>query len=75
MQPDHLTPAQCAKALGEMSVDTLANWRCQKPPKGPRWVKHGSRVLYPIAAVEAYKAENFLTPDSLRQCDQGATNT
>lgn len=60
MQPDHLTPKQAAAALNLKSAGTLCNWRGMKPPKGPRWIKHGRRVLYPIAAIEAYKRENFL---------------
>lgn len=59
MTPTHLTPDQCAAELGLKTKDTLANWRAMKPPKGPRWVKHGTRVLYPIEEVAAYKAAAF----------------
>lgn len=58
MTPDHLTPAETAKQLGLKSVGTLANWRMKG--KGPRWVKHGRRVLYAVEAVTAYKRENFV---------------
>lgn len=58
MTPDHLTPAETAKHLGLKSAGTLANWRMKG--KGPRWVKHGRYVLYPVAAIEAYKREYFV---------------
>lgn len=58
MTPDYLTPTETARQLGLKSPGTLANWRVKG--KGPRWVKHGRNVLYPVAAIEAYKRENFV---------------
>lgn len=62
MTPDHLTPAETAKQLGLKSAGTLANWRAQG--RGPRYVKHGRRVLYPVAAIEVYKRESFTAQPS-----------
>lgn len=61
MTPTHLTPAQCAAELGFKSIGTLANWRAKK--KGPRWVKHGTRVLYPVEEVASYKTRAFKPSD------------
>lgn len=61
MTPDHYTPKQAAAALYLKSAGTLANWRVEG--KGPKWIKHGRRVLYPIAAVEDYIRGNFLEPE------------
>lgn len=41
---------------------TLANWRSktnQGNPTGPAFVKFGSKVRYPVEAVEAYERANF----------------
>ena len=63
MTPDHLTPTETARQLGLKSAGTLANWRLKG--KGPRWVKHGRRVLYAVADVAAYKRANFV-PSELK---------
>jgi hypothetical protein len=39
------------------SPRTLQGWRQQG--KGPRYLKIGSRVVYPLAEVEAYEAANL----------------
>lgn len=68
MTPDHLTPAETAKHLGLKSAGTLANWRVQG--RGPRYVKHGRRVLYAVADVAAYKAAAF-RPSELERNAEG----
>lgn len=68
MTPDHLTPAQTAQHLGLKHPGTLANWRMKG--KGPRWVKHGRNVLYPVAEIEAYKHAHFV-PSELKHDPKG----
>lgn len=46
----HLTPRELA-ARWKMAEQTLANWR--HTGKGPRLVKIGRKVLYPMAEVTA----------------------
>lgn len=70
MEPDHLTPAETAAVLKLKSTGTLANWRAQG--KGPRWVKHGRRVLYAVSDVTAYKAAAF-RPSELERDAEGDT--
>lgn len=42
-----LTPAEVVERYrGVVSIRTLANWRSQGI--GPRWVKIGKAVLYPV---------------------------
>lgn len=72
MQPDHLTPAETAAVLKLKSVGTLANWRAQG--KGPRWVKHGRRVLYAVADVAAYKAATFRSSELERDAEGNAVH-
>lgn len=53
LSPEELT----ARWRGKISIETLANWRSQK--KGPRFTKIGSRVLYPLADIQAYESKNI----------------
>ena len=48
-----MTESELAKRW-QMSVRTLQNWRWQG--QGPRYLKIGARVLYPLEEVEAYEA-------------------
>jgi hypothetical protein len=50
---ERLTEQQLAKRW-QMSVRTLQNWRWQG--RGPRYLKIGARVLYPLEEVEAHEA-------------------
>lgn len=52
----HLTPEELAARL-RIAPGTLANWRCETPPKGPKWIKVGKLVRYPIAEVEKYESK------------------
>lgn len=48
------------KALAErwlMSPRTLEQWRWQG--RGPRYLKLGGRVIYPLSEIEAYEAESL----------------
>lgn len=53
-QPIMLSPEQLSDRWGNaVGVPTLANWRVKG--KGPRFVKVGGRVRYPIADVEKWE--------------------
>ncbi len=56
---DYLTPRELAERWRNIvSLSTLDNWRSGQP-RGPRFVKIGGRVLYPLAEVEAYEQRNL----------------
>lgn len=50
----HLTPRELAARLG-LHVVTLANWRVKG--RGPKYVKAGKAVRYPLSRVEAWELE------------------
>ena len=52
-----LAPAVAAR-LG-VKTSTLARWRREKPPRGPKgWVRYSqSAVAYPVEEVERWLAE------------------
>lgn len=55
---NNLTAADlAARWRGIVSQHTLANWRSHG--KGPRYVKVGRKVLYPLDAVEQFERENL----------------
>lgn len=41
--------------------NTLAAWRCTKRVEGPRYVKMGGAVRYPMAELEAFIARQLVT--------------
>ena len=51
-KPLHLTPREAADRL-RTSANTLANWRTKGG--GPRFIKLGRKVLYPVAEIEAFE--------------------
>lgn len=53
MATTHLTAEELADRW-RMSPGTLQNHRTQG--KGPKFIKFGRRVLYPLSEVEAYEA-------------------
>lgn len=56
---EFLTPEQVVTRWNSaVTVGTLANWRSKK--KGPAFQKFGSKVRYPLAAVEAFERANFV---------------
>lgn len=56
--PQYLRPADLvARWCDAVTLSTLDNWRSQN--RGPRFVKIGGRVLYPLHEVEAYEARNL----------------
>lgn len=48
----NLLPKEAAARM-RMSVGTLANWRTSG--EGPRFIKFGRRVLYPLHEIEAFE--------------------
>lgn len=55
--PHNLTPDELAHRW-DLEKRTLANWRCAG--RGPAYLKIGSRIVYPIAEVEAYEAAHLV---------------
>jgi hypothetical protein len=45
-----------ARWKGQVKASTLTTWRSRQT--GPKFVKCGGRVLYPLAAVEDYEKKN-----------------
>ena len=41
----------------QISPRTLEQWRCQG--KGPRYLKIGGRVVYPLTEIDAYEVANL----------------
>jgi hypothetical protein len=55
----YLTPRELAdRWRNQISLSTLDNWRSSQN-RGPRFVKIGGRVLYPVVEVEAYELRNL----------------
>ena len=52
----HLLPAEAAARL-RATTGTLANWRVKGC--GPRFIKLGRKVLYPLAELEAWERANL----------------
>lgn len=48
----NLLPQEAADRL-RISIGTLANWRVTG--EGPRFIKFGRRVLYPVREIEAFE--------------------
>lgn len=48
----NLTPKEAADRL-RTSAGTLSNWRGRG--EGPRFIKLGRKVLYPLAEIEAFE--------------------
>lgn len=58
--PVFLTPRQLMQRWKYSIVPgTLANWRSQK--KGPPYQKIGSKVVYPLAELEAWERLNVVS--------------
>lgn len=53
--PNHMTIDELATRWG-MHRGSLCNWRIKG--KGPKYVKVGKTILYPIEEVEAYEQQN-----------------
>ena len=54
----NLKPEQAAARL-HVSRATLANWRVQGI--GPRFIKFGRKVLYPVVEIEAFERAHLRT--------------
>jgi predicted DNA-binding transcriptional regulator AlpA len=64
----HLSAAQLADRWG-CSEGTLANWRCSGDEKGPRFIKMGRQVRYPLAEVERVERERLQRATHVRDAD------
>jgi len=58
----NLLPAEAAEKL-RMSVNTLAHWRCTG--EGPKYIKFGRKVLYPLKELEAFEAKCLRSATSI----------
>lgn len=57
-QSNFLTPRQVAQRWnGVVTIGTLANWRSKGV--GPTYTKLRGRILYPVAKLEAWEAQNM----------------
>lgn len=54
--PGHLTIEELAERW-KMAPGSLSNWRVKG--KGPKYVKAGKTILYPVNEVEAWEMENL----------------
>jgi hypothetical protein len=52
----HLLPKEAAARM-RVSVGTLANWRTAG--EGPRYIKWGRKVLYPLPEIEAFEQKHL----------------
>lgn len=52
----NLLPTEAAARL-RTTIGTLANWRVRG--QGPRFIKVGRKVLYPVAEIEAWERKNL----------------
>ena len=59
----NLTPKETSARLG-VAVQTLANWRLFGT--GPRFLKLGGKILYPLAEIEAFEQANLRESTSQR---------
>jgi hypothetical protein len=51
----HLTPDELAERW-HMAPGSLGNWRSRG--LGPRYIKIGKSILYPLSAIEEYERNN-----------------
>lgn len=54
----NLTPKEAADRL-RTTVAVLSNWRVKGT--GPKFIKIGRKVLYPVVQLEAYEAASLRT--------------
>ncbi len=66
--PVYLTTAELAARL-RTTVSVLYEWRCAG--KGPRAIKPGTRILYPVAEVERWVQEQLATEDERASSRRG----
>jgi hypothetical protein len=62
----HLTSQDLAERLGNIHVKTLGNWR--RDGTGPKFIKAGGRILYPIEEVEAFEKSRMYKKISQYTC-------
>ena len=57
MSQNLLSPNDAAKYL-DLSIVTLAKWRCYQIPNTPPWIKMGRSVKYRVEDLDAWIEEN-----------------
>lgn len=55
-RPLNLLPEEAAERL-RVSKNTLSNWRVQG--RGPKFIKLGRKILYPLPELEAFEREHL----------------
>jgi len=58
----NFTPQEVADRW-KISVNTLANWRVTGC--GPRYIKFGRKVIYPLKELEAFEERNLRSATSV----------
>jgi len=56
-----LTTRELSKKI-RVAIQTITGWRCDRPPKGPPYIKLGGKVLYPVDAVDKWIASRTVDP-------------
>lgn len=59
----HLKPEEVALRL-RTTPGTLSNWRMQG--RGPKYIKLGRKVLYPLREVEAFEARHTVANTAMQ---------
>lgn len=59
----NLTPVEVAQRW-HTAISTLAHWRVQGC--GPKYIKFGRKVLYPLAEIEAFEKSRLMVATSVR---------
>lgn len=59
VRPLAVDTASAAAMLG-VSKGTLENWRYCDEPKGPRFARIGSKVVYPVSEIERFLEANLV---------------
>lgn len=59
----HLKPEEVALRL-RTSVGVLSNWRRQG--KGPKYIKLGRKILYPLREVETFETAHTIANTSMQ---------
>lgn len=59
--PKRLLSEREAADVLNIKPNTLAAWRCTKRVEGPRYVKMGGAIRYPMAELEAFIERQLVT--------------
>lgn len=56
-RPALVDTATAASMLG-VAEGTMRNWRYRGKNPGPKWIRIGGQIRYPVIEIERYLAEN-----------------